>query len=40
VLRQRARALPVVSGKHACHSEVTPDADEAKNIQGAILGPA
>jgi phosphomethylpyrimidine synthase len=40
VLRQRARALPVVGGKHACHSELTPDAEEAKNLQDATLGPA
>jgi phosphomethylpyrimidine synthase len=40
VLRQRAPAIPVVGGKHACHSELTPDAEEAKNIQDATLGPA
>jgi phosphomethylpyrimidine synthase len=40
VLRQRAQPLPVIGGKHACHSELTPDAEEAKNIQDATLGHA
>jgi phosphomethylpyrimidine synthase len=35
LLRQRARALPVVDGKHACHSTVTPSAEEAKAVQSA-----
>jgi phosphomethylpyrimidine synthase len=38
LLRQRARALPVVEGKHACHSEVTPDPEEAKTVQVEVLG--
>jgi hypothetical protein len=29
----RQRALPVVDGKHACHSERVADADEARRIQ-------
>jgi phosphomethylpyrimidine synthase len=33
LLRQRARALPVVDGKHACHSELTPSAEAAKAVQ-------
>jgi phosphomethylpyrimidine synthase len=33
LLRQRARVLPVVEGKHACHSEHTPDAERARELQ-------
>ena len=33
ILRQRARVLPVVGGKHACHSDVVPDATAAQAIQ-------
>ncbi|MFI5365833.1 MAG: phosphomethylpyrimidine synthase ThiC [Candidatus Binatia bacterium] len=33
LLRQRARALPVVGDKHACHSDLTPRADDAKAVQ-------
>jgi phosphomethylpyrimidine synthase len=33
LLRQRARALPVVDGKHACHSDLTPSAEDAKAVQ-------
>ena len=33
LLRQRAGALPVVEGKHACHSELTPRAEDAKALQ-------
>jgi len=33
LLRQRARVLPVVDGKHACHSEHTPDAERARELQ-------
>jgi phosphomethylpyrimidine synthase len=39
VLRQRARALPVIGGKHACHSELAPDAEDAKAVQAGVLGP-
>jgi phosphomethylpyrimidine synthase len=35
LLEQRAHALPVVDGKHACHSEVTPVRDEAEDLQRA-----
>ncbi|HEX7407650.1 MAG TPA: phosphomethylpyrimidine synthase ThiC [Candidatus Binatia bacterium] len=38
LLRQRARALPVVEGKHACHSDVAPDPEEAKTVQVEVLG--
>src|SRR5689334_6295678 len=34
VLRQRAAALPVVDGKHACHSDVA-DAAEAHEVQAS-----
>ena len=33
LLRKRATALPVVEGKHACHSEHTADPEEAKAVQ-------
>jgi phosphomethylpyrimidine synthase len=33
LLAQRAHDLPVVEGKHACHSELTPEPDEAQRIQ-------
>ena len=36
LLRQRARALPVVGDKHACHSTLTPDAQQAKAVQAEI----
>ena len=36
LLRQRARALPIVDGKHACHSELTPSPDEAKAVQATV----
>jgi len=35
VLERRAAALPKVGHKHACHSEVTPEAEEARAVQGA-----
>ncbi len=37
LLRRRARALPIVGGKHACHSDLVPEADEAKQLQEAAL---
>jgi phosphomethylpyrimidine synthase len=33
LLAQRARALPVVGGKHACHSDLAPEAEQARRIQ-------
>lgn len=33
LLARRAHALPVVGGKHLCHSEVTPDDDAARALQ-------
>jgi phosphomethylpyrimidine synthase len=36
LLAQRARALPVIEGKHACHSELVPDAEEAKRVQTEV----
>ncbi len=35
LLRQRG-ALPVVHGKHACHSELTPEAEAAQALQQAV----
>jgi phosphomethylpyrimidine synthase len=37
LLRQRARVLPVVGGKHACHSDVTADAARAREVQDEAL---
>jgi phosphomethylpyrimidine synthase len=33
LLAQRASALPVVGDKHACHSELASDAEEARRLQ-------
>ncbi len=33
LLRSRAAVLPVQDGKHACHSENTPDAERARAMQ-------
>ncbi len=33
LLAQRRHVLPVIDGKHACHSELAPDADAAKRVQ-------
>jgi hypothetical protein len=33
LLAQRAEALPVVDGKHACHSELVADEPAARRIQ-------
>jgi len=38
LLQQRAAALPVRGDKHACHSELAPDADKARAIQTEALG--
>jgi phosphomethylpyrimidine synthase len=37
LLRQRASILPVQGGKHACHSELVPDADTARAVQESAL---
>jgi phosphomethylpyrimidine synthase len=36
VLRRRATALPVIDGKHACHSDHVADADRARAVQEAV----
>src|SRR5205809_4989936 len=33
LLRQRSRILPVVDGKHACHSDHVPEAERARAVQ-------
>src|SRR5262245_62049334 len=33
LLRRRADALPVIDGKHACHSDHVPDAERAREVQ-------
>jgi len=33
LLAKRAATLPVVDGRHACHSEVAPDEDAARAVQ-------
>jgi len=38
LLRQRAATLPVVEGRHACHSERLADADQARRLQEEVLG--
>jgi phosphomethylpyrimidine synthase len=38
VLRQRSLVLPVIDGKHACHSDRVPDAETARTVQDAALG--
>jgi phosphomethylpyrimidine synthase len=41
LLKQRAAAVPVIEGKHACHSELTPDDEDARRVQDqALHGPA
>jgi phosphomethylpyrimidine synthase len=37
LLRQRAAALPVVEGKHACHSDIIPDAAVAQALQSTTV---
>jgi phosphomethylpyrimidine synthase len=36
LLRRRASVLPVVEGKHACHSDRVPDAERARAVQGIV----
>jgi phosphomethylpyrimidine synthase len=36
LLAQRRAALPVQDGKHACHTEHTPDAEHARDIQAQV----
>jgi len=33
LLARRAHVLPVIGGKHACHSEVTPNDEAARSLQ-------
>src|SRR5262249_15118738 len=37
LLKQRAAVLPVVGGKHACHSDLVPQAEAAKVVQDEAL---
>jgi phosphomethylpyrimidine synthase len=39
LLHQRAGKLPVVDGKHACHSEHVPDPDRARAVQAEVGKP-
>src|SRR5437899_781158 len=39
LLRQRGAALPVIDGKHACHSDHVPDAERARVVQTALAKP-
>jgi phosphomethylpyrimidine synthase len=32
----RKRALPLIDGKHACHSDLVPDGDRARSLQAAL----
>ncbi len=36
-LRSRVASLPVVDGKHICHSEHVPDREQAEELQSAAL---
>jgi len=36
LLARRAKVLPVVGDKHACHSEVTPDDVQARSVQAVV----
>ncbi len=36
LLRRRAATLPVVEGKHACHSDHVADADRARAVQESV----
>jgi phosphomethylpyrimidine synthase len=36
LLRRRAAVLPVVDGKHACHSDHVADADRARAVQESV----
>jgi phosphomethylpyrimidine synthase len=38
LLRRRAGALPVIGGKHACHSDHVPDAERARAVQAGAKG--
>jgi hypothetical protein len=38
LLEQRG-TLPVVDGKHACHSELTADSEVARAVQAEALRP-
>ncbi len=39
LLRQRGAALPVIDGKHACHSDHVSDAERARAVQAALAKP-
>jgi len=36
LLRQRAGGLPVIAGKHACHSDRMPEAERARSLQTIV----
>jgi phosphomethylpyrimidine synthase len=36
MLRRRAATVPVIDGKHACHSDHVPDAERARAVQDAL----
>jgi phosphomethylpyrimidine synthase len=38
LLRRRETALPVIGGRHACHSDLVPDAEEARTLQATVAG--
>jgi phosphomethylpyrimidine synthase len=38
VLQQRVRPLPVIGGKRACHSDLAPDAEDARAVQATVIG--
>jgi phosphomethylpyrimidine synthase len=38
LLAQRAAALPVIGQRHACHSDIAPDGEQAREIQEQASG--
>src|SRR5262245_14493485 len=36
LLRRRAGAIPVIDGKHACHTDHVPDAERARAVQATL----
>ena len=37
LLQRRSAVVPVVEGKHACHSDHVPDAERAQDVQAELV---
>jgi phosphomethylpyrimidine synthase len=37
LLDRRRREVPVIEGKHACHSDHVPDAERARAVQSELV---